>query len=710
MNLLKSEFKILISYIRKFAAIFIIAALALAIPTTLALLNSQQDIRQRASGPNDIHHLAFNPPYIQMDSVGKPVNLSVMAYDANNNPLYDLPSYEWGISSTNSVGTLTSVKGAIATFVPKNIGYADIYVIASGASIIKASIPVYVGITPAPNTPTPPPNTPTGAATPTSITQPTCTPRPACLDATSGPKCAVVEPAGGFCPPNISPTGTCNGQVTTSFYKGNCADDLYMSVTAGCPDGFNPIASTGQCTTKAKLANLALSACAGHISCTTTPTPTQKREQIFGKYAWTGTCTSGCVGDVAHTMNITTIDDDVFSGTGYYNGDPNGTTWTITGHTRPDNTMTFNMVYTGNNAGYTTTGSGKFDGNGVWSGTLSTSQGQKANWKIVPIKTTKPTVNVAPELNNVVIDTKAVEPGVKYNIVMTSSDANDASDISNQYALINYQGPAAGNYRGFVGWSPAGFSRYWSNTTKGSPINCTLAPGNVAAKPGQAAIYAGYGSEYINLHACTSAQISETVRRTTLTVSFNNNFTFPTSNTLSGFTDDTAGLYSGWTPFGTFGLAQPNQTPSVISGSASYQNGTYILKVSGQDFNGTNDVASIYSFINYQGETGGQYRGYFGWSDTGFPYWGGNYDAKTGLLKCVGGGAGATYNGYGNQYIKLTSCAVATSSDGTTKTATFTFTKNAAFKSPAINTVSGIVIDRAGAYSPWRLLTKFPLK
>ena len=59
-------------------------------------------------------------------------------------------------------------------------------------------------------------------------------------------------------------------------------------------------------------------------------------------------CTNGCSGVYTHTMEISSYDEDGFSGTGSYDANP-AYTWDVTG----ESTETFNLVYTGINAGYT---------------------------------------------------------------------------------------------------------------------------------------------------------------------------------------------------------------------------------------------------------------------------------------------------------------------------------------------------------------------
>lgn len=78
--------------------------------------------------------------YVGADGTG----MSALLYDVNEDPVWSGVEYEWGMSSSNSIGTINSNHN-IATFVPQNRGIGDLYVIArfQGESAI-GSIPVCV--------------------------------------------------------------------------------------------------------------------------------------------------------------------------------------------------------------------------------------------------------------------------------------------------------------------------------------------------------------------------------------------------------------------------------------------------------------------------------------------------------------------------------------------------------------------------------------
>lgn len=113
----------------------------------------------RASTTLTIATVHINPGEIITKPLGEQIHLSTLAYDTSGNPISSGVSYQWGISSTNSVGTIIGEKGndALGTFTPSgNIGRGDLWVRAfTATSQGTGSIPVYVGITPSPTT-TPP--------------------------------------------------------------------------------------------------------------------------------------------------------------------------------------------------------------------------------------------------------------------------------------------------------------------------------------------------------------------------------------------------------------------------------------------------------------------------------------------------------------------------------------------------------------------------
>lgn len=111
-----------------------------------------------------------------------------------------------------------------------------------------------------------------------------------------------------------------------------------------------------------------------------------KVERVAGAWDLTGsyviefTCTSGCSGTYPHTMNITSVDltSGDFSGDGNYNPNPDYT-WDVSGNVS-DSSLTFTIVYTGLNPGYTVNASGTIASDGTLSGT-ATGPGQSFDWQ-----------------------------------------------------------------------------------------------------------------------------------------------------------------------------------------------------------------------------------------------------------------------------------------------------------------------------------------
>ena len=96
---------------------------------------------------------------------------------------------------------------------------------------------------------------------------------------------------------------------------------------------------------------------------------------------WTWTYYNNGVTPYEHKMMITSFNSVTgdFSGTGYYVATP-GITWTVTG-TADGSNVEFDILYTGNNAGYTVDAEGTIDANGIYmSGDATTSASQSGTW------------------------------------------------------------------------------------------------------------------------------------------------------------------------------------------------------------------------------------------------------------------------------------------------------------------------------------------
>ncbi len=112
-------------------------------------------------------------------ALDKPVAMSTLAYDTNYQPIKSGVTYEWSMSSTNSIGSLDQTSGVINKITPQKLGFGEITIKATfnGNSIIK-TVPVHVlgsvSPTPTPILTTNPTSTPTQS--PTNTPTPTFPP------------------------------------------------------------------------------------------------------------------------------------------------------------------------------------------------------------------------------------------------------------------------------------------------------------------------------------------------------------------------------------------------------------------------------------------------------------------------------------------------------------------------------------------------------
>ncbi len=147
--------------------LFVLLVLVLLPVVVFAALNPTI-FSPKASTALPIAEVKINPGEIIAKPLGQEVHLSTLAYDTSGNPITAGVTYQWGMSSTNSIGTIVQEQGngALGTFTPSaNVGRGDLWVRAfAGTSQGMGSIPVTVGTT----SPTP---------TPTPISSPTPTPR-----------------------------------------------------------------------------------------------------------------------------------------------------------------------------------------------------------------------------------------------------------------------------------------------------------------------------------------------------------------------------------------------------------------------------------------------------------------------------------------------------------------------------------------------------
>ncbi|MCR4263509.1 MAG: dockerin type I domain-containing protein [Candidatus Roizmanbacteria bacterium] len=67
------------------------------------------------------------------------IGLSALAYDQDNNPIGNGVTYEWGVSSSNSIGSVHPVFGTVSNFTPLTMGTGDVFVIARRGSEMQAA-------------------------------------------------------------------------------------------------------------------------------------------------------------------------------------------------------------------------------------------------------------------------------------------------------------------------------------------------------------------------------------------------------------------------------------------------------------------------------------------------------------------------------------------------------------------------------------------
>jgi len=162
----------------------------------------------------------------------------------------------------------------------------------------------------------------------------------------------------------------------------------------------------------------------------------------------------------------------------------------------------------------------------------------------------------------------------QYGITVNAWDPDGGGDVRNTYAMINYQGVNAGQYRGYIGWTAYQSDYpYWSNFSQ--QIQCSGA-GGWAAKSND------YGSSYLDLVGCWSTINPNNYKmlQVSFTVKFNTNFTLPTTgNTISGWVRDKSGLMFNWKPGATFSLTTPR---------------SWTINVQARCGDGTGPIASSY--------------------------------------------------------------------------------------------------------------------
>lgn len=89
--------------------------------------------------PRLLETVMINLPAINT-TVGKDSGLSALAYDSVLSPIWNDVTYEWGISSTGSLGSISPVDSNVASFTAMGAGTGDLFVTATykGQSVTKS--------------------------------------------------------------------------------------------------------------------------------------------------------------------------------------------------------------------------------------------------------------------------------------------------------------------------------------------------------------------------------------------------------------------------------------------------------------------------------------------------------------------------------------------------------------------------------------------
>ncbi len=132
---------------------FVIAGISLA-ALSVSNRSSSFDIRNRAAEPSSTPYLPLltkvniSPGGLFYTYIGNsPTQLSALAYDQKNNPIWSGVTYDWGISSSQSIGSLSRTTNSdITSFTPQNDGIGDLFVTARYQDTnVTASVKVAIG-------------------------------------------------------------------------------------------------------------------------------------------------------------------------------------------------------------------------------------------------------------------------------------------------------------------------------------------------------------------------------------------------------------------------------------------------------------------------------------------------------------------------------------------------------------------------------------
>lgn len=142
-------------YFRQLAAIMSVLVLTVGLGLAVKLSQENQNPFKKAGSASidGVRLVVSNQDKVSYYADGsikaennKPLNLSALAYNNTAGPIWDNVDYQWGISSTGSIGQLeiNSIDPKVVKFTPNgNSGRADIWVVVNGG--VKASYAIVSG-------------------------------------------------------------------------------------------------------------------------------------------------------------------------------------------------------------------------------------------------------------------------------------------------------------------------------------------------------------------------------------------------------------------------------------------------------------------------------------------------------------------------------------------------------------------------------------
>jgi len=363
MERVKSGFAFITSSYKRVAAVLIIAAILLAIPITVNFLSQQQDIRQRAAGATSIG------PRSPTQAVNDP----------------SFGAYPWDVAP-GSVITNVTVSDDIVIYNGGVLqGKGTNYVKTSGYGFNIPQDAIITGIQ-------------------AEIEGGNClscgqtTNKDYGVKLVKGGTVQGIEKARGalFSVNTYTSYGGATDLWGLTLTPGDVNSSTFGVAVSAQPGPSNPAIDHIRMTVFYSIPPTPTPLPTNTPTPTFFPTPTPQSSILIGSYKYTATCTSLCTGDYIHTMNITTENLDnqrvgSFTGTGFYNADPS-IKWNVTGtYDWPTRKVSFHIVYTGTDAGYTSDGFGGINDDGTMLGTATSSQGQTATWTLTPLSTATPT-------------------------------------------------------------------------------------------------------------------------------------------------------------------------------------------------------------------------------------------------------------------------------------------------------------------------------